>query len=361
MSDPDAAADGDADAGTPTTTSREPTDGPADGVNSESAGDHLSAEEVRVLGCLVEKASTTPDNYPLTLNALRTACNQSTSRDPVVEYTDHDVEVALRSLRDRGLTRTVHSTSNRAAKYRHVLPDVFRLDDAATAVLAVLMLRGPQTVGELKSRTDRLHHFDSVDDVATTLDDLAGRAEPLVHRLAREPGQKDHRWEHLLGPAGEPTAAEDEPAEQPDHLVTVFDQDRLRIELGRRPDSDLADLRVTVRAQHLGGTITDTLLAADLERFVADLEDDAVVRHRLGGGRAVLVELAAGPEHGVGQSLDVECSVVRTEDDPQEWLQFTMVGVPAYAAATAARVRSVLAAFDEAGSSLAARVAADDD
>jgi uncharacterized protein YceH (UPF0502 family) len=159
----------------------------------------LSPEEVRVLGCLVEKEATVPDTYPLTLNSLRTACNQSTSRDPVVSYDDHTLERALTALRARGLTRTVHSTSNRAAKYRHVLPDALTLDPAQTAVLAVLMLRGPQTIGELKSRTERQHAFDSIDETSTVLSQLADRG--IVMQLDREPGQKDARWIHLLSPA----------------------------------------------------------------------------------------------------------------------------------------------------------------
>ena len=171
--------------------------------------DDLTPEEIRVLGCLIEKEATTPDNYPLTLNALRNACNQSTSRDPVVSYDDRTVERALTTLRGRGLTRTVHSTSNRAAKYRHVVPDVLDLDPAETAVLSVLMLRGPQTVGELKGRAERQHSFDSLDDVAAVLDRLAARDHPLVRQLPRQPGQKDTRWVQLISPLAEdiPAAA----------------------------------------------------------------------------------------------------------------------------------------------------------
>ena len=162
--------------------------------------DDLTAAEVRVLGCLIEKEATTPDNYPLTLNALRNACNQSTSRDPVVEYDDHEIERALASLRERGLTRTVHSTSNRAAKYRHVVPDELGVDPGETAVLSVLMLRGAQTVGELKGRTDRQHSFATTDEVVGALGALAARDQPLVLQLERQPGQKDARWVHLLSP-----------------------------------------------------------------------------------------------------------------------------------------------------------------
>ena len=163
----------------------------------------LSDAEIRVLGCLVEKEATVPDSYPLTINSLRTACNQSTSRDPVVSYDDHTVEQALASLRARSLTRTVHSTSNRAAKYRHVLPDELGLDPDEVAVLAVLMLRGAQTVGELKSRTERIHAFDTVDETAEVLTRLADRE--LAVRLERRPGQKDARWIHLLSPAPDET------------------------------------------------------------------------------------------------------------------------------------------------------------
>lgn len=163
----------------------------------------LSDAEVRVLGCLVEKEATVPDSYPLTINSLRTACNQSTSRDPVVSYDDHTVEQALASLRARSLTRTVHSTSNRAAKYRHVVPDALGLEAGEVAVLAVLMLRGAQTVGELKSRTERIHAFDTVDETAEVLTRLADRE--LAVRLERRPGQKDARWIHLLSPAPDET------------------------------------------------------------------------------------------------------------------------------------------------------------
>lgn len=166
---------------------------------TEGQYDDLSPQEVRVLGCLVEKEATVPDTYPMTLNALRTACNQSTSRDPVVSYGDKEIELALQSLRARGLTRTVHSTTNRATKYRHVLPEALELGKAETALLSVLMLRGAQTPGELKSRSDRQHHFKTPEDVVKMLERLAEREQPLVRELLRQPGQKDPRWVHLLG------------------------------------------------------------------------------------------------------------------------------------------------------------------
>lgn len=164
--------------------------------------DELAPEEIRVLGCLIEKEATTPDTYPLTLNALRSACNQATSRDPVVAYDDAIVERALAALRTRGLTRTVHSTSNRATKYRHVLPDLLGLDAAETAVLSVLLLRGAQTIGEIKARSERQHSFATLDETTAVLESLARRDRPLVRQLPRQPGRKDVRWTHLLGGAG---------------------------------------------------------------------------------------------------------------------------------------------------------------
>jgi len=171
----------------------------------------LDAVECRVLGALIEKEHATPQNYPLTLNSLRLACNQSTNRDPVVDYDEHTIESTLTALREQGLTRIVYSTSNRAAKFRHVLGEALHLMDDELAVLAILLLRGPQTVGEIKGRTDRLASFESLDDVQAMLDRLAAReAGALVVRLDRRPGQKDVRWAHLL--AGEPDQSAPEPA-----------------------------------------------------------------------------------------------------------------------------------------------------
>lgn len=159
----------------------------------------LGGPEVRVLGCLIEKAATVPDSYPMTLNALRTACNQSTSRDPVVDYDEGTVERALDALRAAGVSRIVYSRSNRAPKYRHVADEAYDLSRAELALISVLLLRGPQTVGELKARTERQHAFADTDAVADGLDALARRQPPLVERLERRPGQKDARWIHRLG------------------------------------------------------------------------------------------------------------------------------------------------------------------
>ncbi len=155
------------------------------------------AVELRVLGCLIEKQRTTPDVYPLSLNALRLACNQSTNREPVVDYDDPTIRQALERLDRKRWARLASGPGSRAAKYRHLLDDALGLDGAEISVLAVLMLRGPQTPGELKQRTERLHGFEATPELERTLHALAGRE--LVRRLDRRPGQKEERWEQLLG------------------------------------------------------------------------------------------------------------------------------------------------------------------
>jgi uncharacterized protein len=153
--------------------------------------------EIRALGCLLEKQRTTPDAYPLSLNALRLACNQATNRDPVVAYDEATVVEALRRTALRGWTRLASGAGSRARKYRHLLDDALDLDDAELSLLAVLMLRGAQTPGELKQRADRLHDFAGLAAVQDTLDRLVERS--YVARLERRPGQKEERYEHLLG------------------------------------------------------------------------------------------------------------------------------------------------------------------
>ena len=155
------------------------------------------AIELRVLGCLLEKQRTTPDQYPLSLNGLRLACNQTTNRDPVVAYDEGEIHDALQRLARRGWTRLASGAGSRAAKYRQLFDTELGLADGEAAVLCVLMLRGDQTPGELKQRTERLHRFDGLPEVHQTLDTLA-RGE-LVERLDRRPGQKEERYRHLLG------------------------------------------------------------------------------------------------------------------------------------------------------------------
>jgi uncharacterized protein YceH (UPF0502 family) len=155
------------------------------------------AVEIRVLGCLIEKQRTTPDAYPLSLNSLRLACNQTTNRDPVVAYEEREIKAALDRMSNRGWTRFASGASSRALKYRHLLDEALQLSGAELSLLGVLMLRGAQTVGELKQRSERLHRFESIAEVAQTLDALAQRE--LVERLERRPGQKEERWRQLLG------------------------------------------------------------------------------------------------------------------------------------------------------------------
>jgi acyl-CoA reductase-like NAD-dependent aldehyde dehydrogenase/uncharacterized protein YceH (UPF0502 family) len=165
----------------------------------------LTAEEARVLGCLMEKAVTTPDNYPLSVNALINACNQSTNRDPVVSYDEATVERVLESLREKGVSRRVRSTGQRVVKHRHVVDEALGLSVPEYTVLGVLLLRGAQTPGELKQRTERWHAFRSLDDLEETLQRLADR--DFVRQLERRPGQKESRWITLVVEYEEPIAA----------------------------------------------------------------------------------------------------------------------------------------------------------
>lgn len=167
----------------------------------------LDEVEVRVLGALVEKQLATPDYYPLTLNALMNACNQLSNRDPVVSYDEQAVERAVDSLRGKNLAYVFYGSESRVPKYKHVMTEIFRLSPPELAAMCVLMLRGPQTVGEVRGRTGRLHNFADLSEVETTLDGLARREEPLVMKLPRQTGRKDARYAHLL--SGVPTVEEE--------------------------------------------------------------------------------------------------------------------------------------------------------
>lgn len=158
----------------------------------------LTPEEGRVLGCLVEKHLTTPQLYPLTDNALVAACNQSTSRDPVVNYDVATVRLAVRTLRERELLRTVHRTGERSDKHKHLLDTALSMSPGQMGLLAVLLLRGPQTLAELRARTERMHPFDTLEQVEEALEALADRDEPLIARLERQPGRKEARYRQLL-------------------------------------------------------------------------------------------------------------------------------------------------------------------
>lgn len=162
----------------------------------------LTAEEVRVLGCLIEKEATTPDQYPLSTNGLVNACNQKSNRDPIVAYSERQVVDAMLLIRQAGLART--NASGRADKHRHILPDALGLDRDQLALLAIMLLRGPQSAGELKTRTERYPTsqgagFESPDDIESILAAMADRPDPLVTNIGRGSGQSQDRWAHLLG------------------------------------------------------------------------------------------------------------------------------------------------------------------
>jgi len=206
-----------------------------------------NAVEIRVLGCLLEKQRTTPDAYPLSLNALRLACNQSTNRDPVVEYDEAEVREALRRLALRGWTRLASGAGSRARKYRQLFDEALGLEPDELALLAVLMLRGAQTPGELKQRADRLHGFADLAAVQQTLDRLVERGH--VAQLERRPGQKEERYVQLLG-GGEEAPQPEQSSAAPaatsaaatPEAGDAAPEDRLE-----RLEQELADLRAQVR------------------------------------------------------------------------------------------------------------------
>src|SRR3954447_3313371 len=166
----------------------------------------LSIVEGRVLGCLLEKQRTTPDQYPLTMNALLLACNQSTAREPVMALETHDIDAAITSMKAGGLLRIVHPSHGRSVtRYRQVADELHGWTPAQAALMAVLLLRGPQTVSELRTRCERLHDFASMDAVESALAELAALDEPMTVRLERATGQKELRWQQLLAEEPEPS------------------------------------------------------------------------------------------------------------------------------------------------------------
>jgi uncharacterized protein YceH (UPF0502 family) len=198
------------------------------------------AVEIRVVGCLLEKQRTTPDAYPLSLNALRLACNQATNRDPVVDYDEATVVDALRCTALRGWTRLASGAGSRARKYRHLLDQALGLDDAELSLLAVLMLRGTQTPGELKQRADRLHAFADLAAVHEVLERLIEKGH--VARLGRRPGQKEERYRHLLGGEEEAIDAVASTAAAEPEAGGAAAEDRLE-----RLERELSELREQVR------------------------------------------------------------------------------------------------------------------
>ncbi|HWZ34662.1 MAG TPA: YceH family protein [Mucilaginibacter sp.] len=173
----------------------------------------LDAIELRVLGSLIEKSRATPDYYPMTVNAVTLACNQKTSRKPVVNYDDETVMEALNTLKRRGLVSTATGGSSRAIKYKHNFAIVYPLIPSELAILCLLMLRGPQTHGEINTNAGRLYEFESIEEVQEMLEKLAGGETPFVLQLPKRPGQKEARYVHLL--AGEPEISDEDEDDQP--------------------------------------------------------------------------------------------------------------------------------------------------
>jgi uncharacterized protein YceH (UPF0502 family) len=206
---------------------------------------HLSAAAARVLGSLLEKETTTPEYYPLSLLALTNACNQRSSRHPVMDLTEDEVRMALHVLEDAGLAAPVRGTESRVAKYAHHVGEVFNLRRGELAILCVLLLRGAQTPGELRARTERMHSFAGMDEVEGTLQQLAQREPQLARALPREPGARELRYIHLLSPTSETASGTDPEASrgttQPAEMLPDGVADRIAT-----VESELAQLRARV-------------------------------------------------------------------------------------------------------------------
>jgi uncharacterized protein YceH (UPF0502 family) len=209
----------------------------------------LTPPEQRVLGCLIEKRRTTPDTYPLSINALRLACNQSTNRDPVLDYDEHTVRVAAERLSRRGLARLASGAGSRSIKYRHLAEEGLGVGEAELAIICVLLLRGPQTPGELKARTERLAHIGSLAEVESLLDALVDRG--YVSRLPRRPGLKEDRFVHLLTVEDDDEAEAEAEAEQPTvrHVAPLPRYDPSPPQRQPPPADGLADRVTTLEAE----------------------------------------------------------------------------------------------------------------
>jgi uncharacterized protein YceH (UPF0502 family) len=260
----------------------------------------LDAEEQRVLGSLLEKQVTVPASYPLTLNSLRTACNQSSSRDPVVDYDEQTVEAVGRRLKDRGLLRIVWAdTGRRTLKYHQVLDELLDLGPDERAVLTVLLLRGPQAPGELRTRTERLHPFADRGDVESLLMRMAERG--LVRELPRQAGQHDSRWVHLLGDAPAATSAAT--------VASVVDRESVLAGGAAERDERVRasyDSVATAYADHL----VDELVDAHLETWLLN----RVAAHADGGP---VVEVGCGPGHVTAYLADAGADATGVDLSPR--------------------------------------------
>ena len=207
----------------------------------------LTANEARVLGALIEKEVTTPEYYPLSLNALINACNQRSNREPVMDLDEEAVRQALHGLEDDGLAGRTRAADGRVTKYEHWLGEAFNFSRPETALICVLLLRGPQTPGELRGRTERMHRFEEISDVLAGLQKLMERETPLVVMLPRQPGTKESRYAHLLsGPVEAAAVAPQQPAFVPAFTGDATDQDGRLAQLEAtvaQLKQEMADLR----------------------------------------------------------------------------------------------------------------------
>ncbi|HTX75677.1 MAG TPA: YceH family protein [Terracidiphilus sp.] len=201
----------------------------------------LTAAQARVLGSLIEKEVTTPEYYPLSLNALLNACNQRSNRDPVTDLDEDEVRLALRGLEDKSLAGRARNSDSRVTKYEHWLGEAFNFSRAETALICVLLLRGPQTPGELRGRTERMHRFEELADVTAGLQKLIDRDPPLVAVLPRQPGTKEARYAHLLSGKIEAASIPASPVSTPP--AEGADPDRIT-----RLEADIAELRKEIAA-----------------------------------------------------------------------------------------------------------------
>ncbi|MEU8226515.1 DUF480 domain-containing protein [Kribbella sp. NPDC048915] len=257
----------------------------------------LDAEEQRVLGSLLEKQVTVPASYPLTANALRTACNQTSNREPVVDYDQATVERVARGLRDRELLRIVWAdVGRRTLKYHQTLDEKLELSDDERALITVLLLRGAQAPGELRTRTERLHKFADRSDVEECLKRMAARPDPLVRELERRAGQHDRRWIHLLGPVPEAEAAP---------VVETVDRDAVIAD-----GVEERDARVRTAYDAVAATYADELDALPFERWLLD----RVVAHA--NGRPV-VEVGSGPGHITAYLADAGVDATGIDFSPE--------------------------------------------
>jgi uncharacterized protein YceH (UPF0502 family) len=259
----------------------------------------LEPEDQRILGSLLEKQTTVPGSYPLTANALRAACNQTSNREPVVDFDQQTVERTARALKERGLLRIVWSdTGRRTLKYHQILDERLGLEPNERALLTVLLLRGPQAPGELRTRTERLHPFADRGEVEACLRRMAQRPQPLVRELERRPGQQDRRWVHLLGPVPQQDVL---PAAAVDRDAVIAD------------GVDVRDARVRASYDAVAGAyadhLVDELQGLPFERWLLD----RVLTHANG---QPVVDVGAGPGHVTAYLADGGADVTGIDLSP---------------------------------------------